>query len=1412
MKRLSERSVPSLCILAFVLGVEAPGAAQADFTTPTAITNATVVVEAGLRLQRATILMDEGRILDVGGDVSVPEHAQIIDGAGLIAYPGFIDAHVHLGVSEQERTVDERRRTEDINPDVRQGALAATRFANRRGIRPQLRAIDRFSPETKTLEQHRAAGFTAALIAPRDDILGGTSDLLDLSDGPIRRSMLVQRVALQASFETGEKGEYPESLLGVFAQFRQVMLDAQWHWKLAKYSERHPTTAPRAPADEALDALQPVLAGSKPIIFEANTENEIRRALNLAAEFNLDLIISGGKEAWKVIDRLKAQRVSVIVSLKFDEEPDYGRRTGKSKKPPKSKKPGSGVVTASAESAVPAAQSDEEDGKTEATESRQVAEDGARKGSEKIYEPLKLRKERRRLWDEQVANVIRLHEANIPFALRTRDFKKPSEFFKNLRMVIERGLPEEAAVEALTLTPAFLFRMGDQLGALRRGRVANVTLMSGPLADEDSKVKLVFINGKKFKIEREVEKKQPKKDEAKPDDKQEAVAESEKPQADGQARSQAQEVTPEAVEHEGDTGDEKEDIGPTFRTEIEADRVPQTRTQGNVLIRNATIMPVSSATLTNASILVLDGKIKAIGVIESVPDGVTIIDGTGKFVLPGLIDCHSHLGLDSINESSVSISAEVRVIDVIDPQSVAIYRALTGGVTTHHAFHGSANPIGGQNVILKLKYRRSAMEMVVANAPRTIKFATGENVTQTNREERRGKRFPNSRMGVEAVYRTALEAGKQYRKEWEAYERRAGSGEDVQPLRRDLRLEALADILAGELTVHSHCYRSDEILRLIAVAEDYGFRIGTLQHVLEGYRIAPEIARHGCGASTFADLWAYKVEAYGGIPHNAALMTMHGVNASVNSDSANRIRFLNLEAAKAIKWGGLDENNALRLVTLNPAMQLQLDHRIGSLQVGKDGDIAIFNGHPLNTFSKCVMTLIEGEVYFEDKQPEPTEPCDTLSTPGIVDRTIPDTPHRAYAITGVTVHPISRDVVESATVVIVGDKIHSVGSTVSIPPGAGVIDGTGLHVYPGLIDGGSRLGLLEIWSVRATRDYSDTPTFSPHLRASSAIHPHSEHIRITRTAGVTTALTKPSGDRIAGQSSVIHLDGWTAPEMLVVDDRALHMTVPSLPAHLPKERKEKQTKEHAESMRELEAFIEKAKHYARVKGLAVADPQTEYEVDLALEAMVPYVRGVKPVIFTAHRYKHILDTIEFAQKHGLECVLSGATQAWKLADLLAEKDIAVILGTPLSYPRGKFEPWDSIYRCAGALDRAGVRFCFASENAASAYELPMQAGMAVAHGLPRERAEYALTLGAAQILGIADRVGSIEVGKQADLIITTDTPLQAASQVTHMFIDGKPIELTSMHTESYEKYKNRPTPELPPARTDLVGPPSLTRD
>ncbi|HXG57854.1 MAG TPA: amidohydrolase [Thermoanaerobaculia bacterium] len=392
--------------------------------------------------------------------------------------------------------------------------------------------------------------------------------------------------------------------------------------------------------------------------------------------------------------------------------------------------------------------------------------------------------------------------------------------------------------------------------------------------------------------------------------------------------------------------------------------------QSVTAIRNATILTITKGTIDRGTIVIRDGKIAAVGAEGSVtvPAGATVIDATGKYVMPGIIDTHSHTAVEgSVNEISLPNSGMVRISDALDPYDISVYRQLAGGTTAALVLHGSANAIGGQSQILKWKWGRPLPDWFIPDAPRTIKFALGENPKSANFRPPPGveRQYPATRMGVEEVIRKSFVDARDYLARWEEYESRRKRGENPVPPRRDLLMETMADILRGRIDVHAHCYRSDEIMMLIRLAEEQGFRIREFQHVLEGYKVAREIAAAGIGAGTFIDWWGYKAEAYDAIPHNVALMEKNGVLTSVNSDSDELARHLNQDAAKAMKYGGLTEEEALRTCTINPARQLRLDHRLGSIEVGKDADLAIWNGHPLSTYSRVETTLIEGEVYFD---------------------------------------------------------------------------------------------------------------------------------------------------------------------------------------------------------------------------------------------------------------------------------------------------------------------------------------------------------------------------------------------------------------------------------------------------------------
>ncbi len=383
--------------------------------------------------------------------------------------------------------------------------------------------------------------------------------------------------------------------------------------------------------------------------------------------------------------------------------------------------------------------------------------------------------------------------------------------------------------------------------------------------------------------------------------------------------------------------------------------------KGSVLIRNGTVLTITNGTLNNTDVLIIDGIIRGIGKDLDAPSSIMEIDATGQYVMPGIIDAHSHIGIDAVNEGTNPITPEVNVGDALNPTSVSIYRALAGGVTTSHAMHGSANAIGGECETIKHRWGTYDPEIIrMEDAPRTIKFALGENPMRVHGEGKKIK--PRTRMGVEQVFRDAFSDAQEYMRDWEDYRNdQVGKA----PPRYSGRLEALADILRGEIIVHCHSYRADEILMLMDVLKDFGVDKIVFQHVNEGFKVAPELAEFGAMASVFADWWAYKFEVYYSTAYNAAILTRNGVITSINSDSGELIRHLFHEAGKAQKYGGLSDDEALALITINPAFQLGVGDRIGSSEEGKEGDVAIFNHHPLSIYAVPQKTIIDGKLYFD---------------------------------------------------------------------------------------------------------------------------------------------------------------------------------------------------------------------------------------------------------------------------------------------------------------------------------------------------------------------------------------------------------------------------------------------------------------
>ena len=863
------------------VAVFAATAASAQTAAPPrhfAIRGARIVTGAGNTIDGGTIVLEDGLITAVGRNVTVPAGAWVIEGEGLTVYPGLIDGLSTLGLPASLR-VSERGRRPGFGGggggggEGQQGADQPP-FSrgpeDRPATTPWINAADELQIDDDSLATWRNAGFTSAMVVPEKGLFPGQGALINLAGDRPRDMVVKTPVALRVTLSSGGASRgYPGALLGVFAYIKQVFFDAAHYDQAWSIYERSPQGMERPVYDRALEPLRDALNARQWVMLPGTWAREIRRAINTGEEVGVSTLVYGAHQGYQVADVLAEHNVPVLVSL------DWPHR--------------------------------DRNADPDADEALRVL----------------------RFRDRAPTTPSVFVQAGVQFAFYSDGITAPRTVMNNVRRAIGNGLSEDDALRALTLSPAEIFGVADRLGSLEVGKIANVVVTDGDLFDAETKVQMVFVDGRKFDVD-------------------ETVTTVARGGRGGRGDS-------EQGEEGGDVGP----MGPPLP--MVNDRGPINPTAVTV-IQNATILTVTHGTIENGSILIRDGKIAEVGQNITVPSGARVIDGTGKFVSPGIIDAHSHLAADAINEGSVAVSAMVGIEDVLNPDQIGIYRALAGGVTTANVLHGSANPIGGRNAVIKLRWGADAPGLLFEDAMPGIKFALGENT----KRDREPDRYPATRMGVQDVIRQAFIEAQQYRSDWQEYEQsRASGNENVIPPRRDLKHETLVEVLEGKRLVHAHSYRADEILQLLRLAEEFGFRIATFQHVLEGYKVAKEIAEHGAGASTFSDWWAYKVEAYDAIPHNAALMTEKGVVVSINSDSGEEIRHLNQEAAKAMKWGGLSEDEALKLVTLNPARQLGIDDRVGSIEVGKDADLAIFSAHPLSIYAVVEQTFIDGQLYFD---------------------------------------------------------------------------------------------------------------------------------------------------------------------------------------------------------------------------------------------------------------------------------------------------------------------------------------------------------------------------------------------------------------------------------------------------------------
>ncbi len=935
-----------------------------------AFVNARIVVSPGKVIEKGNLIVRDGLIEAVGANMRVPADARVWDLAGATLYPGLIESYSDAGLpkASSERGEGGGGRGGGGAAREKPSPVRGARYWNA-NVNSSLSAGDLFLPDAKENEKLRGMGFTAAHVVPSEGVLKGATAVVMLGDGKPGDLMVREGVAQAGTLQPprGSDEPYPNSLMGSIALIRQTLLDAQWHRAAQQAAKQYPAAAPKPEYVADLAGLEGVLARTQPLLLESSDEHDLLRCSEIAKEFALKLWVRGSGREYQRLAAVKAAGAPVILPVNFPETPSVGS-----------------------------------------------PEDALNVGLSEL-----------RYWDEAPENPKRLSDAGVEFAFTAALLKDQSKFIPNVKKAVARGLSADAALAALTTTPAKLLGVSGEMGTLEPGKRANFLVTDGDLFAEKTVLRETWIAGRRYAV-----KPSPDVDPrgtwaaslaGAPVDSITIIlkGDAESPKAtvtvkgkdaktasasfsnlllqasfsgdsivfDGVTRMsgvwaggvfsgsgeladgrtfgwRATRSAPFAAE--ADTSKPKPPVTASFPPVYppgEFGRPALPPQPDRLVVKGATIWTSGPAgVIEGGDMLIEKGKIVKVGKSITVPSGAAVIDAKGKHVTAGLIDAHSHsAAAGSVNETGQAITAEVRIGDVIDPDDIGIYRELAGGLTAANVLHGSANAIGGQNQVIKLRWGATAAQMKFEGAPPGIKFALGENPKQSNWGDNNTTRYPQTRSGVEQIIRDEFTAARDYRKAWADY--RAGATRI--PPRRDLQAEALVEILEGKRLVHSHSYRQDEILMLMRVAEDFGFRIATFQHILEGYKVADVMAKHGAGGSSFSDWWAYKMEVYDAIPYNGTLMRNAGVLVSFNSDSDELARRMNLEAAKAVRYGGTPPEEALKFVTINPAKQLRIDKRVGSLEAGKDADFAIWSGSPLSTLSICEQTWIDGRRYFD---------------------------------------------------------------------------------------------------------------------------------------------------------------------------------------------------------------------------------------------------------------------------------------------------------------------------------------------------------------------------------------------------------------------------------------------------------------
>ncbi|WP_298348597.1 amidohydrolase family protein [uncultured Dokdonia sp.] len=897
----------------------------------TVFTNATIHSSPSETIKKGTLVVQNGRVVSVGKSSKYPANAVVVDLGGKHIYPSFVDIYTNFGIAKPKRAGGSGRASQYDNS--REGGYWNDHILSEQN------GYDDFEYDKKKATEYINAGFGVVATLQHDGIARGTGALIALNnDGNTANRVMEERLAQYFSFDKSvtSRQAYPSSKMGATALLRQVQHDLDW------YEKGNVDTK-----DMSLEAL--TRNKTLPQFFEGDGLYDDLRIDKLGDQFGIDYVIVAGGDEYKRIGEVQAMNRKMILPLKFPDAYDM--------------------------------------------EDPYAAE----------YVALSDMKH----WNQAPTNPKALQDAGVTFALTTFKHKSPKDFKKHLMKAITYGLSKERALEALTTIPAQMVGKSGEIGVLKNGAWANFMITSGEVFEKDTKLFEHWIQGNKnvvkdmttvnidgnyainlngatynLEVKNSTEKAKGTLKKGGEEVKSEFAYKQDWAtvtfkEAEGKfirlvARADANGLNGKAILADGTEknftsrktaleaseakddkkgGDKALDVMPLTYPNMAFGYETRPKQQ-DILITNATVWTnETEGILENADVLIKDGKISAVGKNLSAR-GAMVVDGTGKHVTSGIIDEHSHIAAFAINESGHNSTAEVRMSDVVNPDDSDIYRNLAGGVTAIQLLHGSANPIGGQSAVMKLKWGAPIDEMVIKDK-KFIKFALGENVKQANWNSY--SRFPQTRMGVEQVFVDYFTRGKEY-------EAKKNSG---QPYRVDEEMETIVDILNMERLISCHSYVQSEINMTMKVAEQFGFNVNTFTHILEGYKVADKMAEHGVGGSTFSDWWAYKYEVNDAIPYNAAIMHRAGVTVAINSDDGEMSRRLNQEAAKIYKYGGIEEEDAWKMVTLNPAKLLHMDDRAGSLKPGKDGDVVIWSDHPLSIKARAEKTIIEGKVFFD---------------------------------------------------------------------------------------------------------------------------------------------------------------------------------------------------------------------------------------------------------------------------------------------------------------------------------------------------------------------------------------------------------------------------------------------------------------